>query len=628
MPALSRFVRMGVRVLAAAMPLAATARAQAGDVYVDGDRAAVSASGVPSVGGTGSAQDPFWTLGQAAKVAKDGDVVHVAGICREAVAFHGLTDLTVRQWIGRTQSQIRGDVPVLPTAWLASGGSVYSVQLSDGLEMSGVVFNWDTTSALGGIAHAGHLVPAPSVPACQSTPNSWHWDETGDRLHVNLAGDDPRVAGVVAWCRKGTGLGFFECTRPLAEGLYVKLWPDPSPGAYGILFGTTSGARARYCRAWDCGYHSIGAAGQFCIDARIEYCEFRGQRSGTHTVLFGAFGGVSGRVNHCVFHLYALLGRDGTPFLPDQGVSAFYTHTEGFNGVITDVECRRCIAFGYPGHGTSGGAFWYGTRTAAVSAADEDDWRKYPVRFVDCGVVSSDRMHLLDHWGVNIKNGAFVRCWLDLTGDFAGDPIFLLSAGAEHRLLFDHCVVFTDTTGRALGEVLQLSPGCKVIAHNSTFFNAATDASGYTDRGIARLEANAVLKARQSLFVMASPGPFIVQVGFNNRPPADYDIKHCWYHGFSNDWFIRDHQTVRLKTDYRAVVDGPTAGSTAIYDVNPQFIAAAAPSWNFAGAPGGPLRTLKLWFAPPFIKYGVNGRLYDGRWGAYQYGLVPIPPLR
>ena len=604
-----------------------TPAAQGADLYVDGDRAVVSPSGSVTSGGSGTPFDPFWSLSQAGAVLTSGDTVHVAGICRESILIVGQEDVTVRQWAGRAQAQVRGDVPIPASMWLPGAGQTFHANIGGGGDMRSVVFNWDTTTALGGVAQAGHLVPAPSQGVCQATPDSWYFEPAINRLHVNLAGADPRLGGQVAWCRSGSGVAFIGCTRPRAEGLHAKLWTDWSPGTYSIMFGSCTYPTARWCATWDGAYHSIGAYGLYCVGARIEQCQFRGQRAGSLTVLHGENGPVSGLIADCTFHMYTLLRRDGTPLNPNAAVCAFYSHT-GVSAAITDAECRRCVAWGYPGHPMSDGAFSYGNITAPVAAQDEDDWRRYPVRFVDCRVFHSDRLALQSAWGPNIKNGAYVRCLLDVSAPSVWIPITLQTSGATHRILFDHCIVYSNGTGKPLGELMQIGPGGRVIARNSTFYNFATDAHSGSQSGIARLEGLAYFKARQCVFGMASPGPFVVQISGPNRPASDYDIKHCWYRGFSDTAFIQFHSQFGSKAAYAAQIDGLGAGTAAIHDVNPYFLSENAAAPNFAPAPGGPLRILRFWFSPPAPATGINNRAYDGHWGPYQYGWSPGVPGR
>src|SRR3990167_2972299 len=155
------------------------------ELYVNGDLAAITSSGVLTTAGTGTAADPYHTLGQTTG-ASNGDTINVAGKCRQGVLYTSKTDLTVRQWSGQAQAEIRGDVVVPQGEWSVAAGNRYVATLAAGLTITSVVYDWDTnrwarqadhTIALDatGEIRAGHLIAAASQAACEATANSWFY---------------------------------------------------------------------------------------------------------------------------------------------------------------------------------------------------------------------------------------------------------------------------------------------------------------------------------------------------------------------------------------------------------------------------------------------------------------------
>jgi hypothetical protein len=97
-------------------------------------------------------------------------------------------------------------------------------------------------------------------------------------------------------------------------------------------------------------------------------------------------------------------------------------------------------------------------------------------------------------------------------------------------------------------------------------------------------------------------------------PANSHDFKDCWYFNVDGGSFS-DNPSIESETSWSSAVD-----PGGVYGADPQLEDDPA---DPEGIPGGSIRML----VKPLVRHaeiGVNGRLYSGHYGPYQYG-PPAP---
>ena len=163
--------------------------------------------------GDGSRSNPYATLTKALTVAANGSRIGMLTGFYTDVCSTALTSLTIKAPSGNTPV-IYG--ATLLTVWAKTGGqtNVYEAACTT----ASVINFWYLEARLTSVA---------SVATCDTTPNSYYFDDPGDKVYVNVGGAAPAdtvyaVAGVAARLScSGTGvtvdgLTFRYCVQALA----------------------------------------------------------------------------------------------------------------------------------------------------------------------------------------------------------------------------------------------------------------------------------------------------------------------------------------------------------------------------------------------------------------------------
>ena len=602
-------------------------------VYVNLSLGTVTKAGVVTTGGTGTGPDPYYTLQEAMTACSNGDTIKVTGTGRKAGTLTSKTDVTIESWRsgesevggGAEKFFLRGDVPLAAADWTLESGTTYQASIGAAISIATVAYKWDTTRFIysagafsadaNGPFHGGHLAAAATLVACRAAANSWFFDGATNILYVNLNGDNPQEEpnGSVAWNRLGSGIILDTCTRCWVQGADVALWCGEATSTYGVKLTTCTNCGVRDSKCRDGGYHSFGCEGNACVGNIIRNCQMSGQRGDYHTVFYSGAGSVSGVGLELEFHLYNLLTRTGTKLESAKKVGACYAHTDGTVGTIANVEYRDCDAYGYAGHPASS-VFGMGGKTSAVTAANEDNWKLYPLRYVNCRAINCDKQSLTD--AGTVQNVAYVNCEIDLTRETVANSWHIDAGGVEKKVLLINTLTGNNGTGVVNGGLFWLQNGAKVIRHNSILFNLATDGAGYTDKCIFKISGTSVIKGRRSIHHMGSAGPFGIQDTNTARVPSEYDDENCWYNGFGATWFMRDHvgpPAASTKAQWTTEVD-----PTGVYDVVPGFISLS--TFNAKPVPGAAMLSK---VAPGYIvgtyhPLDPRGFPFSGCYGPYQ----------
>ena len=584
------------------------------DWYADGDAA---------IDGNGSAESPFNSLDSLDAAieagSREGKTAHLAGTFRgEQLNLINLTDCTFKQWDGRNPAVIRGD-SLLTGRWIeqasprgsGAGGVRYTLPLDPGPPgIVGVVEDWDIRIDPQG-RHYGHLTEVTSVQQVELVDGSWHFD--GANLHVHPTGgvnpnESKRVYG---WCRGKDGTYLGDSTGCVFDGLTYQLWVDSAVGlGYALKIGSGQDCTIRNCTATDFGYHGFGFIGSWCVGNVFENCLTRGGRANGSTayVFFASFQPVAGCIaRDCTAQMYPLLNAFGEPLGgAGSGTHGFFTHS-GIATLVTDVEFLRCDAFGYP----ESHAYAFSSGRFLPEPADLNDPMTYPVRCIECNYFDG---------ASNVQQAAskiaFVRCFIDLSrlhelpGSTSAGMMTFGDFG-PNRLLFQSCVIVTDTSGFSGRTLWRVAPLSTLTLQGCTVYDDGADEVNH--RSFIRVSnSTSVVKATQTVFAHRVPS-FLLRSEQGLASTANLEFDHGWYHNIRTaDGFIQ-FTPLASQSAFQSVMD-----PSGVYSIDPRF---AEVPFDLEGLAGSPISTLTQ-FVDDVNWSGINGQSYSGHYGAYQYGEV------
>lgn len=569
-------------------PTPAHAR-QGGVFYVDGDQL---------INGDGSQASPFNSLNSVP--AGEGATVFIAGVLRESVQWNGARRGTVaRQWPDKAPAELRGDVVVPPGQWTPDGNGVYSTIISSA--PSSAIWNWDANVDPQG-RHFGHLTGVGSYLQCRDTPSSWYFNAANSTLSVHPPPGArlPDQGDVYAWVRSGSGWTISSGVDITIDGLRVCLWTDPNPGnGYGVKFISSSGCTVSNFILEDCGYHAIGFVGAVCEGNRIISCVVRGLHGRSiHFVFYSGGADIVGCLAiDCEAHLYNILDWRGLTLDANDTAGGYYTHS-GSGTLIADVEFRRCTAIGYDG--AKGNAF--GVDLTTTRTSDERNFDGYPVRFVECTAIYCDY--------VNVSGQvAFIRCRLDFrkaaaSGGNSSSCLVFNRSGTQ--VAIESSEFITRLDGTNVSRVIWAkNPGDVLYLLGVTFYDEFPDAAS---RSFVRTGETSLVVAEQCVF--ASAADMYLTNGASTNTPANFDFTNCWYFGIKPNWYSASPE-LNDRSEWNALVD-----IVGWFDIDPNLV---DPPQDLAPAPGGALWRARLPL-DGVVRTGIDGKPYDGRVGAHQYG--------
>lgn len=585
--------------------------------------------------GGGSEASPFNNLLSAVTLLNANTTavnrVFLSGVFRESAGLSlvgNFTDLEIVRWAGRSADppQIRGDVPL--SGWEVAGGpapaGTYEVTTT-GISIIGAVWNWDDNVDGTGHRHFGHL-EAGTFDALAAG----EWAQSGGVLQVFLpstapggAGVDPDTLTEVSALRGSvSGIDIFTAGRVIIEGIDTMLWTGD--GMYGIrVRGGGSGGVAivRNCKGYDCGFHNIGIASNITSGSRIDACLTSGCRQGTGTN-FVIYCDNTGTVtdlksSDCIAYMGGLFTDDlDTPMTTgistSGGATAWIGHTDPENPTadqyLEDYEVHRLRCYG----NQYAFGFMFSFPGASTVPSDLADGHTYPQRLYDC--VGTDLAR-----GISIaSNTSYVaafRCKFEGDMDFvgSGNATAFNPVGDATGMYFECCEIIFDSGSAGTHQTLWPNGAqglylinCSISARCSGQANAVMRISNITTPEVIAVHGCVIHIPASSTDDRYTTGTITT---------AELEHTDNWYNGVRTGTDGYSNQAaIDTQADWEANVD-----LNGIYDDDPEFVDELA---DLKPAAGSPLLTTKkvlTWGTP---RLGINGREYDGSYGAHQGGAM------
>lgn len=622
----------------------------------------VYANGSASAGGDGSSGDPYDSLADAVANAGNGDTVHLADIFRESASFSSLSGVTIQQWAGQTQAEVRGDTIVASGSWSDEGGDVFEATIAG--TATSVVWNWDDNIDSDG-RHFGHLRPGTF-----DSLNVGEWAQSGATLQIRIdtgAGmEDPTAGGEYAFTdTTDFGIEMSGCSACAVNGIEFKLWSD-NTGAqgYGLKFTSCTDCTTDACVTWDSGAHSIGFVNATADmgSARITNCACWGLHGGSsgqnHLVFFSNNSGddIDDAVaSDCTLHLYGSLDVNGEPIdARGRNITGTFQH-QGTGASISKIVWERINCIGYDGNLSQP----FGNSDETDTPGDAGDYETYAIQYIDCTAVNCTRMV----YGVlGDYSAAWVRCFFDLqrASIFGGEGSSniaksmrlggLSSTTGTNYYLFQACVIigdlrefynsggsfvgagsgthYPDEDGSVLTNVVLCSvhEACELRSINSNW-HVVTDASAATYETFWGVTSSSVIVLTDSVFTSTSTHHLGVG-GNQTLDNIDESDGNLFFRVDENEYWASG-TTFDTESDWETLVDvngfyaqdpgidgiddsgTPTATGYSSGQLTLESLSPDTDGWVYlnpqARADG----------AQP---QGINGQLYSGHLGAFQFG--------
>jgi len=539
----------------------------------------------------------------------------------QAILATFLTDVTIKQWPGQTQAQVRGDVPV--TTWAATGPSGEFEAAGPTSIPASVVWNWDDNTHSDG-RHFGHLVPGTfdSLAA-----GEWGYDAASDALQVRLpstvpggADSDPDDLTEIAWTSANTVAGIeIEGFDVLVDGLHVHLWVGA--GAYCISLNGGGGKNSvNNCVCFDGGFHVIGCHADV-LSGHLTNCTAGGCReaAGTTFVSYGDEGPTfSGTFkNNRVLAGGLLTDTDTTVMTGGSSgpnSASYIIHTD--NTIpVSDYVASDCTFIG--NQQCSG--FAITLRGLYDEVGDVNDGETYPVRFYDCAFLGYGRTISCQGSAVRSRVALF-RCRMVMDsaslGVGSGTAHGVTVETADSTVYMECCsmVMIQGAGGNASRQCLFIAAAQTIVAVNCSFYlENSTGSNSCTFRFSG---SSGFLTLIQCVMQVSSGSEDrrLVRGDANSffDDGSGKDIRDCWYDNFASTVYAQNSNMNTL-AEWTALID-----SNGIYDVDPGFTSTS----DLTPSDTSALRTTKKkipWGTP---RLGINKRPYDGTYGAYQFGVA------
>jgi len=505
-----------------------------------------------------------------------GDVLYLAGTIRGATTPTGAatanaslttytnkSNVTVQQWKGQTQAELRGDVQLVQSGWTASTNA-WQKTIATGLTLSHVVYKWDANIDGSG-RHYGFL-QSDSLANVQNATGStgkYHYASGTGVLSVYLGGDNPNTSGFpVAYCAVdgSTAIFFNGGTGNVVDGINFALYPGGSD-CYCVRMDDNQNSIIRLCTARDAGFHAFGFLGQTVanVNNTIEGCAGYGLRhDGTYTVHYttNAAGSLSGAVvRACAFHGYRYLGLDGAVLggLSANGQIGCYAHADT-GSPVTGVLYDGCTFTYYAGE--TGFVPYDAANTTAPS--DKWDWSTYPVRADRCTVTGGI------HWRLS-QYMASRRCTIHMTrsgssGAGVGQPGvigFTATGGAAYGVLFEACEIIFDGDGLAgVRNFVVHGANHDIRLLNCSVWEAATTGAGEAHIMFAWNSINtAHIRARGCVIGFLTEGWSTLCWEDASTDAAHHDFLDCAYYFLRSGDNMSENTSLDSKSEWAASVD-------------------------------------------------------------------------
>ncbi len=432
------------------------------------------------------------------------------------------------------------------------------------------------------------------------------------------------------------------------RGLDFALWP--AFDSYNIrCHNMDAGSIIDDCTSWDFGgFHCFGFASWTRSACKILNCLARGHNTegGTcNAFVIAATNADDGAVSHdnvisgCVFHAYGLLdtagnlvpanltsGGTGTWSTGSSILSISHSETNSFMGRFSLIGCAMVADYsesGVVGHSMT--LHNFSDQHSSTVPANPAVPSQYGVRVERCTYHGH---------GIGVVTGStavFVgRCHFDLTDssiNTAAGTVHFRALAAGQSMYLEACTLVYSNEAAANQRLIDLGGStafCAIVL--CSIYNSSVTATSFRS-AITRLDSagdvGATLYCRQSIFKILLGGAatplFYTFEQASPDPVSSYNFDSCWYDGgASAPTYGSPRLTVDTQAEWAAVVDVDDATSAPIYEVDPQFTNPAA--GDLSPLPGGNLISTVFTLPELVGVVGINGKPYDGHYGAYQFG--------
>jgi len=584
-----------------------------------------------------------------------GGTIKIEGGRGSFLTFSNLTDVTIKQWEGMPEYIVRGDTEI---ASFVSTSNHYITDLNDlsvansAVDFVSIVEDWDTSfktlnKSNGGTfsAHQGHMEKRDAatidVPA---NTGSYYYDTVNKKINI-IPSSGAASAHTYSWCKGGVaGWEFVSCNRVKVSGGKFYLFTDPDNGqGYGVKGSNCVNCSIEDCTAIDCGYHHFGFAGSNNDNCDIINCKASGTVSnGTNVgrasfVIFNDSPTIPlrGSIDNCEGYIHPLLNTAGKVVGEDGGLDDHRTdasmglfHHIGVNpsASINGVIIKNCKIYGFNDQLTGLGTLFGASathNTPVVAVPDEWDSSKYPVKIVDC------EAHGVDAIDYREQSIAFIRCYFDPSADTyhlaGGSIVFGRSIGnGEHmKILMDSCVCISPAN---------TSAGIIITRTNATtglsdlrLLNCHIHTRDLVSPNSVNIVGDGTLGIIQNVFSVetGATSPSVVFQNSNNPSLLGATNDNLYDDAFVNGSNITGINSMALwlgKRDFDGIQQD--VDSSLNSDFSPIFRSS--------------LYSTKKVLSGDVTKKGINGNLYDGHYGPYQFrktnivdvgNLVTIPSM-
>lgn len=633
--------------------------------------------GVDSAAGTLAA--PLLTI--AAALARIGpyDTVYLDGVFEELHNYLRAPYSSIKQWPGASFTfQVRGDKTLTGSGWTSLGGGVYTLTVNPGSAFSivGLTQNsgrWGATtySVLTDGDYDGYLTPKASAVGLAA--GEYNWNSGTNLLTARFYGDaDPSTLSRITYCRTSTVAGpgsqygsalFIEADGCTVDGGDWVNFLDYNIGKGNTIsggFGASNGG-CRYVTVKNAtfhgyGWHAVVWGDKVCQYNQVNDCTFYATngdngsgdygiavtfRSGNGSTGLGDDYKIIARANRCTVYarrpVKTSSGGVPTAYLPMPAGSTslaggFHCHTTTSAGdePVYDAQFTDCTVYYDNVAGAARGTGLRGVDGKDVATADEQDPTKYGIRYVRCQQLGGDRLETGD-------NVSFDCCLIrhrtistSLNSAVSVNSTFGTTnstAGRTGRVCFRGCQIIYDGTGASLPRHFRTESiggnarDQRLISINTTWVNViatstqlvAFQNAGASGSTIAIVSYSSVFSwpnstATNCRFLFDDVAKVITWTGTDNWYPMDARLA-------SGAW------ASNTSFDTKAEWSDPATGRdpSGVYNTNPQF---ADLSVDATPTAGGNLATRQQTPVPTGSRrfISINGKRYNGRYGAWQDG--------
>lgn len=578
-------------------------------------------------GGDGSSSSPFgtWAELDAAVDLVNGDIVLIDPTLPllESVHIESETGITVRSKTPGTLARVlcaeTADVDNLIAQ------ETFDVYASDNGSFTSkptcVTENWDTNTLPNG-NRFGFLVEL-EFQVDLETARGWWYDASNDRVLVSVesgdnAGDNTYYFGI-----NGSAIRISSPTNVELIDISAELGAQLNTG-YGIKGdGAVNGLTLTNCEADGNGYHSMGVTGTSCTNFVTTGCVMRtiSPDNDSHWVAYTTGTAISG----CEFS-------SSTMYLdPWIDVDEAASVVEAADPVTDGIKGIACH------HGSSadptlaGGVsisdiitVWSGYNTSSAcrditltasdtnhsAPADQDVFDNYPVQITDC-IFGGHGGQFGGGSGADV-HVAMRRCQSSIVGTntvggLGGAGHWYLNTGASsNTVLYAEGCTFSadlnDTSGRS---IINASGSSSLILENCSLHLKGTYADGVNVSILGAGASTTLVKAGGCVFSLEDTDRRFFSGGNSAQVAGFAEFSDCLYGPSNNQfWQSANIQEAAWLSTYDP--DGK-------YDLTPDFadIDTLEPDTNLKAA----VNTTRV-----SGKRGINGRPYNLRYGAWQYG--------